>query len=470
MRAWLGGARPPTIVRNIAAIASGEITARLVAFAATALLTRRLGPEGFGIVGFAAAIAGYLTLAVNSGLNEVGGREVARDPGSARAVYAGVLSIRLTIAVAALVVLGVASMLLPLEPQVRLVVFLSGLSFVSLAADPSWVYRGLERPVGAAAQVLAQLLYVGGVATLVHDSSDVTRVPVAQFGGEIIAALVFGLPLLGWRWPPTAWALGRRLLAGAGFLTASRVLRTLILTFDVVLLGFTVAAADVGLYTAAYRFCFLLMAIGGAVNAGYLASFARAAADGPDAVRGVLSDALRTSVLIGAPLVAGSIAIAGPLLGLLFGRAFEAGASAFMLLLVSIGCYFVHSVLSNVFLVMHRTGLQAGLYGVAATLNVVANLVAIPLYGIAGAAAATALAEGTIVILGFIAMRRLGVAPTIRPLLPSVAAAALMAVLVMLAGQHWALPSRIAFGAVVYGLSLAALTGVGGQIPRWYSE
>lgn len=457
---WARRLRLPAIVLNVFALAGGEVTARLVAFVATALLTRRLGPEAFGILGFATAIAGYLTLAVNSGLNEVGGREVARDPGSAQAIYAGVLSIRLVLAAAALCVLGVVSVLLPLEPRVRLVVFLSGLSFISLAADPSWVYRGLERPVGAAPQVLAQFLYVAGVATLVHDPSDVTRVPVAQFGGEIVAALVFGLPLLGWRWPGTAWALGRRLLASAGFLTASRVLRTLILTFDVVFLGFTVAAAHVGLYTAAYRFCFLLMAVAGAVNAAYLPSFARAATRGPESVRDALSNALHMSVMIGAPLVAGSIAIAAPLLGLLFGGAFEPGAPAFILLLVSIGCFFVHSVLSNAFLVLHRTGLQAGVYGVAAAVNVVANLVAIPRYGIVGAAAATALGEGTIVVLGFIAMRRLGVAPAVRPLVAPVAAAALMAGTLVVMGSGWSILARILTGVVLYGVALGPiLTG-----------
>ena len=466
MLSWVRVLRPPAIVLNITALAGGEVTARLVAFVATALLTRRLGPEAFGILGFATAIAGYLTLAVNSGLNEVGGREVARDPGSAPAVYAGVLSIRLILAAAALGVLAGVSLLLPQDPQVRLVVFLSGLSFISLAADPSWVYRGLERPVGAVPQVLAQLLYVAGVATLVHHPNDVTRVPVAQFGGEIVAALVFGLPLLGWRWPHTAWALGRGLLARAGFLTASRVLRTLILTFDVVLLGFTVAAADVGLYTAAYRFCFLLMAIAVAVNAAYLPSFTRAAVEGPDAVRALLSDALRTSLLIGAPLVAGSIAIAEPLLGLLFGRAFEAGAPAFMILLLSIGAFFIHSVLSNVFLVLHRTGLQAGVYGVAAALNVVANLVVIPRYGIVGAAGATVLAEGAVVVLGLVAMRRLGVAPAVAPLVAPLGGAMLMTMMLILAGPTWGLPVRIAIGGVCYVVSVVAIGRVVGGTTR----
>jgi len=193
------------------------------------------------------------------------------------------------------------------------VVFLSGLSFLSLAADPTWVYKGLERGVSAAAaQVLAQLLYVVAVAALVQTPEDVLRVPVAQFAGEFAAAaaLLFGLPLLGWRWPRAAWGLGRRLLVSAGFLTASRVLRTLIVTFDVVLLGFMVAASEVGLYTAAYRFCFLLMAIAGAVSAAYLPAFTRVAAEGAEALRDQLSEALRMSLLIGAPLVAGSMVIA----------------------------------------------------------------------------------------------------------------------------------------------------------------
>ena len=463
--AWMGSP-PPVIIGNIGALAGGEVTARLIALAATALLARRLGPEAFGIIGFATAITGYFTLAVNSGLNEVGGREVARDPTRASLVYAGVLTIRLALAAAALLVLAGVSVLLPLEPQVRLVVLLSGLSFVSLAFDPSWVYRGLERPTGALGQVLAQLLYVAGVATLVHDPGDVIHVPLAQFAGEALAALTFGLPLLAWPWPAAAWSLGRRLLASAGFVTAGRVLRLLILTFGVVMLGFTVAASELGLYTAAYRVCFLLMAIAGAVQFAYLPSFTRAAAEGPHAVRAQLSDALRTSLLIGAPLVGGSIAIAAPLLGLLFGRAFEPGAPAFVLLLVSIGCFFVHSVMSNAYLVLHRTGLQAGVYGVAATLNVVANLLAIPRYGIVGAAAATALAEGSVVVLSLVAMRRLQVAPAVSPLVSPIGGAILMTILVVLVGQAWTLPARIAFGGLCYGGSVAAIWAVQGAWRR----
>src|SRR5204862_4901684 len=118
--------------------------------AAATLLARRLGPDGFGVIGFAAAICSYLLLAINSGLHDVGTREVARAPERAVDVYAGVATVRVALAVGALILLAVAAFLLPKPFTTKLVVFLSGLSFVAFALDPSWVFRGLERPLLAA--------------------------------------------------------------------------------------------------------------------------------------------------------------------------------------------------------------------------------------------------------------------------------------------------------------------------------
>src|SRR5206468_11116647 len=62
---------PATILRAVMALAGAEVIARAVAFAATAVLARRLGPDGFGVIGFAAAVCSYPLLAINSGLHDV---------------------------------------------------------------------------------------------------------------------------------------------------------------------------------------------------------------------------------------------------------------------------------------------------------------------------------------------------------------------------------------------------------------
>ena len=87
--------------------------ARLVGFAGTAYLARVLGPEGFGILGFALAFTGYIALAVDGGFNAVGAREVARRPADAASLAASIVVVRLLLAMAALLGLAIIAYLLP---------------------------------------------------------------------------------------------------------------------------------------------------------------------------------------------------------------------------------------------------------------------------------------------------------------------------------------------------------------------
>ena len=72
---------PKRIINNIVALGGSELVARIIAFIGTAYVARVLGPEAFGIIGFAAAIVGYLSMGITAGLNEVGSLEVGRGNG-----------------------------------------------------------------------------------------------------------------------------------------------------------------------------------------------------------------------------------------------------------------------------------------------------------------------------------------------------------------------------------------------------
>lgn len=451
----------PNVLGGIVTLASGEILARLVAFVGTALLTRRLGPEGFGTLGFATALCGYLALAVNAGLGEVGAREVARNRHRAGALYVAVVAARLALASGALVLLVGLCVALPKPDTVRLVVLLTGLSFVSLAIDATWVYKGLERPgVAAVGQLLAQVVYVVSVGILVTTPDHVTRVPLVLFAGELVAGLLLGGSLLAWHWPTFNWNESRTLLTSAGYLSAARVARTIIITFDVVFLGFVVTSTEVGWYTASYRLGFLLMAIAGAISTAYLPQLARAATKGTDSIQSITRSALSVSLALGAPLTIGAAITARPLLRELFGVAFEPAAPAFALLALSMGFFFVHSVLSNVLLVTHDTKALARIYIAAAIFTIILDLVAIPYHGIVGAAYVSACAEGLIVAFAWARVRRLGISIELLPLVSPVIGASLMGAALWLTMAQIGLIGQIAFGGAIYtaviGLFVAA--------------
>src|SRR5213592_816468 len=412
------------ILRSVISLSGGDILSRLIAFAGVAYLTRKLGPAGFGIVG-------------------------------------SVILVRLVFALVAIATMAIIAWLIDKSLATKLVIVLSGLSFLSLAVDTSWAYKGLERnrPV-AVSMILGQTLFVVLVLLFVRGPGDVVYVPVAQFTGEVVAASVLTMLLL--RVGPVEWHFseGLRILRSSGNLLASQILRTLIFNFDVLLLGFLLGEKPVGLYVAPYRFCFLLLAIAVAIQTSYLPAFTRAAAVGPAALGEITKRAMAFSAAVGAPLVVGVMVVAKPLLWTLFGPDYVDGTTAFRLLILSIGLIFLHGHLQNIFLVRDQTFKQMLIIAGGTALNIVLNFLLIPAWGIAGAAASTVAAEGLILVLAWLAVRAIGVcfrfSATLRPVL----AAAVMGATLLALRTAENLALSVIVGAAVYAAALVLLRGI----------
>ncbi len=446
---------------NVFSLSTGDVLSRIIAFAGTAYLTRRLGPAGFGMIGFAMALASYFRLVATGGSNSMATREVARRPGDAAEIAASVSLVRLVFALLAMCAMAIIAWLIDKSVATKLVIALSGLSFLTLAIDTSWAYKGLERnrPV-AVSMILGQTIFVILVLIFVRGRDDVVFVPVAQFLGEFIGASLLSVLIL--RVGPVKWHFteGLRVLRSSGNLLASQILRTLIFNFDVLLLGFLLGEKHVGLYVAPYRFCFVLLAMAVAIHTSYLPAFVRAASRGPDTLAEVVNRALAFSAAVGAPLVLGGMAVAGPLLRTLFGPDYIDGTPAFRLLILSIGLIFVNGNLNNILLVLDRTSTQLRIVAAATAVNIALNFLLIPVWGIMGAAASTVAAEGLILLLGLLVVRRTGgrfyAGAVCRPLLAAVLMTAVL--LGLRTGEKLAL--SVALGSVVYAAALFLLRGI----------
>lgn len=445
---------------SVVALGGAEMSARIVAFATATLLARRLGPELLGVLGFAAALYGYFSVAVSGGLNDVAGREVAQRPYAAGAVYRKVLGVRLPIAIAAILSLAAFALWLPRPFEHRAIIALTGLSLLAVAVDPLWVFKALQRPwVVAAGMVTVQAVVLVAVFALVGRPEQALRVPLAQFGAEFAVAAV--LLVLLRRLPSAVVAVpsGRMLLRQGLPLLFGRGMRTVIVTFDVVLLGFVGTARDLGIYSAVYRVHFFVLALVVALQGASFPLLARAAADGPDRVNGTTDNVLAGGAIVGAPLVAGGLVMAEPLLAFLFGSPYNEGARALQWLLVSLGLVFIHGLLHNVYVVTGRANVQARWFALGAVVNVFANLWLIPRYGIAGAAAATALAEA-VITAGAVFVSRLTSPLAIgRAWAVPACAAAVMALVVGSTRHLLPVPLVCALGAVVYGTLILGLLG-----------
>jgi O-antigen/teichoic acid export membrane protein len=448
---------------NILSLGTSEIVARGIAFFGIAFLARRLGPEGFGIIGFATAVYSYLALAVTAGFNDVGAREVASRPTKAADTAVNVIFVRFAVALIIFAVVGLIVWVFEIKENIELVVLLMSLSLFSLAIDTSWAYKGLERNhrVGVAL-VLGQILFVGTLLIFVKDAGDILIVPLAQFFGEISVALLLLIPLL---IPFGGIKLnlreGWRMLRSSGYLTVTRLLRAIIYSFDVVLIGFWLGEREVGLYTAPYRICFLFVAIAAAIHISYLPSITRAFAQSIAQAQVVAERAINLGATIAAPMIVGGMILAAPLLDFIFGAEYVEGAAAFRLLLLSIGFIFIHGANHHLLLVSHRTKTEMKIYLLTAAINVGLNLIFIRRYGITGAAAITALAEVLTLLMGFFVLYKAGIRLKVfRMILPPLIASLLMGAVLFALDSLQMLFVSLAVGDVCYLVFLVIISGM----------
>jgi O-antigen/teichoic acid export membrane protein len=447
--------------RNFFALAGGEVTSRAVGFLATALLARRLGADEFGVLGLAFAVTSYF-MVPGIGLQDLAAREVAKHPADAARLASSITRVRLLSAVGLVLLAGLIAAVLPKPPLVRSVVALSALVLIPTAGNVGWMYKALERPNAVSASLLfGQLVLLGGIVAFVHGSQDVLRVPVLQTVSEVAAALLLASAMRG-GWKDGSIREGIVALRGATAALVARYLRALTVTADVVLLSFLGTDREVGLYTAAYRICFMLTAIAASAHVVFLPAQTRSRSD---AVEGgaVLGRALGLAWLAGAPLVIGGILVAPDLLAFVFGEQYRSAGPALQLLLASTGLLFVHGVMRNVLLVQNRLRTDARINAVAAFGNIGANLFVIPKYGPAGAALVMVATDAAILIGNVAAIRWAGWRVSLRPFLaPTLAASAMAAVLYVLP-HSLHVTVQVACGGAVYVLCLA----LSGNLSRW---
>lgn len=367
-----------------------------IAFGASLIYARALGPHGYGLYAYVFAWAGLLTLPAALGIPEYLIREGGKTLRAARTlrrwadrwVLLAGLAAALIMLAAALVpqaagarflfVLAAPLPLLNALGYVRqsllrtrgLVVtsqwplLILGPGFVLAAIGLLWVFRGVVAPfeIIAASTVAAVVVLAVGQYQLRRHAGGAgeTRPHSIRLRGAL----------------PFMWL-------GVLFLVNNRI--------DLIMLGSLRGAHAAGIYAVAARAAELVPFFLGVANLVIAPRIARCYHDGEqELLQRLVAASARRVFLVSAPLALLLLIAAPLLLRFLYGEAFAEGALALRIL---VGAQLVNVGVGSVGLVLNMTGNEkftALGVGLGAVLNITLNAVLIPLYGIEGAAIATA--------------------------------------------------------------------------------
>ncbi|MGH2859021.1 MAG: oligosaccharide flippase family protein [Solirubrobacteraceae bacterium] len=385
------------VLRRFAVLGSSSLVTQLIAFGALAYAARRVGPTNLGAYSVVLSLVTFLSLPISLGITTVGTRDLARAPERARTVAGEVFALQLAFALCGygLIVLF-APVIAPTGAMRRLfpivgLFLLTGTSF-------EWALQALGRiRAVAAARIAGQLLFGALVPVLVVGGlSGMERYAWLMIGGLGLKHLLTTAALIRASGPPRLLhpraRLRQRLHESLPMGYASVMLQVYG-TIDQIMLGYLSTSFDAGEYAAANRIPSALLTFSGSWLAVVFPHSAAVAATDPRRLR---RDAGRMLVAVAGfalPLAACTPFVAGGLMAAAFGSRFAAAGTAFALLVVTIALALLDGTLTTIVMGLGGDRRYARAITLTAVLNVLANVIAIPLFGRNGAAVVTIASE-----------------------------------------------------------------------------
>lgn len=433
-----------------AAMAMGGVAAVLVA--------RALGPDGLGVFMPAWQLAVSLSIVALLGIDQWTIRELARGNTTRQLESTLALSCVLGLLFGS----GAA--------------FLPSLVGVDEELARAFVVAGAYVAVSAPALVLRfsfharERMEVETLTVLVEAVVALVAVPLALALGASAAWAIVGLGagrvanlLLAVGCSRRLWGrLGPRpeirrwgtILRASIPLGVSFSFTTMVLRFDVVLVGILLSTRDAGVYSAAAVVTFAIPMIVTSLNRSLYPVLSRAHhLDHPE-LRTVFARTWRFLFVTGLAMAAGLAVLARPAVELVFGADFAPSADVLAALAWLLPIRLLNNLCATTLNATTWKPRQAVVFAGVIASNLVANVVLIPILGYWGAVYAAAGTE-TLLLALLVAMIRRVRPPVVRPLVEGVGIAALTATVAFWTPGHVLL--RTATGSVVFGLLILAV-------------
>lgn len=455
------------ILANALSLLLAYALPRIFTVGAVIIAARTLGTTRFGAYGTAAAFAVILSIVATLGMTPLLVREMAKAPDRAAALLRAanrVKTVSNAIMLAALYCLGRWVLVYPQPVLAAAMLLGAAYAIAAYAENLSAYFQSIER-MHVWTQASAAYGLVTGVlgAVLVIATGSVVAFCFAPIAGQAAALswLLSRMPHVMRTTPMMELVPARWLLAALGPFAAGFIALTLHSKVDVLVLAHWRAQAEVGLYTAGYKFIDLAQAMAVVLAAAVYPRLSRAAP--VDAMRArwpgtrLMELAVLAAVLAGAALVVAR----APIIALLFGDAYGATAPVVAFLGIAVPALVLNIVGGYVLAAAGHMRDVAALYTGAVVMKLALNVTLVPGLGAMGAAVAMLVTEITLAALMLLVLRsRLATSPGPRTFAAVLGAAGATAIAVAVPD-----PTQGVIAAMLVLVVAVVIYGAAGVVP-----
>ncbi|MEA2481179.1 MAG: hypothetical protein QOJ07_3101 [Thermoleophilaceae bacterium] len=472
------------VARNAGVRAVSELVGKFASLALMAVLARREGPSGLGVLVFAIAWCEVATAPVEMGFDRYLLRRVAADRADLDRSFFNVVTLKLARAVPAVAISWALILALDYSSQTRIAVFVLTGSFLldSLSYTAFASFNAVERGDLVGLTLVVQRLASGaaGVALLLS-GFGVVAVAFAYLGASSIAfacALVLMARHIGMPRRELPPGPRRELRRQSLPFAAQELLSVGIARIDAILLSALASQAVVGYYGAAYRLLEATLFIPTALQGAFAAMYTYLDERTEPTINAVFARSMKLTLALLVPCAVPLAVLPGQLLSLFFGGSFDSAVTPLRLLAPTVVVLGIVLLTGSLITSRLDPRVLIRCFAVALVVNIALNLALIPSLGATGAAAAMLATEFAFAVLTLhLSVKAVGAIDPVSTCLGSIVAGAAMAgVMAALAGTlALAIPAGGIAYVVVFALverrfapaDLEFVTGlVRGRMPR----
>lgn len=389
-----------TVAKNTVWLSISNFGGRLIKSVVIIYAARVLGTDGYGVFSYAITLAGFLTLFMDPGINGILMRDAARaDEEEKRRIFGTMLAMKLVLLLIGVSVIIFIAPLFSTLPGAKLLLPIVALvlAFDTIREFFFSLIRAMEKMQWEAAIfLLTNLGIVVFGFIFLYLSATARSFAWGYVAGDAIGTVAALITLRKYFKNVFSYFSGKMvlpILKAAWPFAISGALGMLFTNTDILIISWMGSASDVGIYSAAIRVIQTLYLIPGIIQFTTLPVLARLAKKDDPKFRIVLERTLVVIFLASVPLAIGGIIFGTSIMGLVFGAPYRAGGLAFKILIGTLIFDFPAAIIINaLFAYDHQKSLVVS-SALGGTINVGLDLLLIPIFGIAGSAAATLIAQ-----------------------------------------------------------------------------
>ena len=406
-----------TIFKNTFWLTIGTVISRILKLILLIYVARILGVTEYGKFTFALSFVSLFIVFANLGLPAIITREFARSKDKLKEFYS-VLSLKIILSIGALILILFSSFFITSDLEIRKLIWILAV-FVLIDSFYSIIYGFFcarqRMEYEALGEILNGLIVTCIGLFVIFNFPSIENLSFAYLFASIIVLffvlILFHLKFLSLKltWHKKVW---QKFLSQSWPLALASLFGALYVNIDSTMMGFLNQITETGWYNAAYRIIYITLLPMGLISGSFFPVFSKLAIPTKDMASSEFKKSreklqkvwdynLKLMIFLAIPVVIGGVVFAPKIIDFIYGQSFSPSILVFQILILMTGITFFYRPFSDVLVASNQQKKIFFVAFIGAIINIILNLIFIPMYSLYGAAGATVITHILIFILFF---------------------------------------------------------------------